>query len=197
MIRKLLYRFKWWLKYRGKDPKDIKLHPTKNLQIEYKHTVDGIHYYQLLNDYDMPINRFRFVRTYYQQLELKFTSETLKAYMESIMENAETGKLSKVFEIANEVKYRSEWLFEPESLYKLYSVITFDLQENIDDYDIKYNAPKIESFKKKELLRVILRALMSESQDLLNLSDTDLQEYMLELQENLKRQEILTSVDTQ
>lgn len=192
-MKKKISKFIWWLKYRNKDPKEIRLHPTLGFQIEYQFTINGVHYYQLANDYDMPKDRFKYVRTYYQQLELKFTAETLAKFMDKLMSVADEGKLSKVFEIAKEVKYRSEWLFEPESLYRLYSVITFDLQENIEDYDLAYNEKKIEAFKKKDILKKILQELMSESETLLNLSEQDFQSYISQLNDNLKKQSTLIS----
>lgn len=195
MIKTLLHRLIWVIRYGRKDPKKITVHPKYDLAIEYKHTIDGVHYYQLANDYEMFENRFRYLRTYYSQLELKFTSNTLKDFMDSIMKEAEGGKLSKVFEIAKEVKYRAEWLFEPESLYNLYSVITFDLQENIKDYDIKYNKRKIEAFKKKGMLKVILQKLVNGAEDLLNLSEEDFETYITQQQEHLTKQRKLIYQD--
>lgn len=184
-----------YLKNIGKDPSEVRMHPKYNIAITYEHTIDGVHYYRLANDYEMFEKRYRFLRTFYQQLELKFTSETLSQFMDSIIAEAEKGKLSKVFDIAKEVKYRSEWLFEPESLYRLYSVVCFDLQENIEDYDIEYNKQKIDAFKKKSLLKHILQLLVGGSKTLLNLSDEDFQAYMLQLNQSLERQSKLISQD--
>lgn len=193
---RLYKRLVWLIKHGNKDPKKITVHPKYDLAIEYKHTIDGVHYYQLANDYEMFENRFRYLRTYYSQLELKFTSKTLADFMNKIMEQAEKGKLSEVFKIAEEVKYRSEWLFEPESLYNLYSVVVFDLQENIKDYDINYNKRKIKSLKKKGMLKEILKKLLSGAESLLNLSEQDFQEYISSQEEHLMRQKRLIYPDT-
>lgn len=185
-----------YLKNIGKDPKDVRVHPKYNLPIEYKHTIDGVHYYQLSNDYEMFENRFRYLRTYYAQLEMKFTSKELSSFMDEIIKSCESGKLTKVYDIAKEVKYRSEWLFEPESLYQLYSVIVFDLQEDIRDFDINYNKKKIEAFKKKGLLKEILSKLLTNAETLLNLSHQDFLNYTKIMEENLKKQRELISQDT-
>ena len=103
----------------------------------------------------------------------------------------------KVFKIFEEVEYRCDWLFEPESLFRLYSVITFDLQEDLLDYDVNYNKPKIEAFKKKaEIFSTILRKLVSGSETLLNLSQEDLNQYISKLQERLQMQQELILPDT-
>lgn len=186
------------------NPKDVKIHPRYDKHIKYGFTIDGKHYYRFLHDYDIFESRFKFLSTFYQEVENKMTSQDINEfsdatnkYIEDYEESLHLGEpkphlLAKAKELQKEVKYRSTWLFEPTSLYKYASVLYFDLQEDITDYDVQYNHDKIILWsKKKTLLRTFLKELMENADGLLSLSKEDFNNYLSNLQKSKDNQQIL------
>ena len=191
---KYLYNIYYYLLFKVKDPKKVTLHPRYDKHITYGFSVGSKHYYRFNNDYDIFENRFKYLKTFYQEVENKLTSQDINHFADAIVERINQSKLIEAGELAKELKYRSEWLFEPTSLYKYASVLYFDLQENIKDYDMAYNHEKIKYWsKKKELLKMLLKELMSGAENLLALSKDDFTNYLLELQQRKDFQQKLIS----
>jgi hypothetical protein len=204
-MKRIIYKIYYYFLFKVKDPKKVTLHPRHNKHIKYGFSVGDRHYYRFLHDYDIFESRFRYLKTFYQEVENKLTSgdinefaEATKKYIDDYEKSLHKGEpkpqlLKNAKELMSEVKYRSEWLFEPTSLYKYASVIYFDLQEDIVDYDVEYNHDKIRYWsKKKTLLRMLLKELMTGVENLLNLSSEDFTAYLSVIQQNLERQQKLT-----
>ena len=180
----------WGISNFFKGPEKITIH--KGLAIRYVFTCDRP-YYELLHSYEMCVKRFKFAQQYINDLQCKIDSETLGKFMKQIKEKCNTGKLIDAWNLADEVEYRQTWLFEPDTLYRLASVMYFDLREDISDYDIEYNNNKITHWKKKDFLKLFLKNLTENSATFLNLSEEDSVGYLKELQEKLKKQKELIS----
>ena len=168
------------------DPKTITIHTGKQKAIAGKtikwcFEVNGKDYYQMVHDYEMPVERFSFAKKFYEEVQNRVTHEELTKLCERGQEMLDKGELGKTWKMLDDLKYQLSWAFEPTSLLRFASVIYFDLQENLEDYDAKYNAPKIEAFKKKEIFTYLLRKLMSGSEVLSSLSPDDLDTYLMEL----------------
>lgn len=203
---KHLYNLYYYFLFKIKDPEKVTNHPRYNLQIKYAFRVGNKYYYRLSHDYDIPQNRFRYLKTYWQEVENKLTSNDInefgsatEKYLEDYKKSLHKGEpipelLDKAILLQGELKYRSKWLFEPTSLFKYASVLYFDLSEPIKDYDMEYNQSKIVLWsKKKELLRTFLQELMGNAESLLNLSTQDLKTYLSELQKMKDKQQQLIS----
>ncbi len=201
---KHLYNLYYYFLFKVKDPKKVTAHPRYDKQIKYGFTVGSKHYYRLLHDYDIFESRFRYLKTFYQEVENKLTSNDINQfadatgkYIEDYEKSLHKGEpqpdlLAKAKDLQSEVKYRSEWLFEPTSLYKYASVFYFDLQEDILDYDVEYNHEKIVYWsKKKTLLILFLKELMTGVDNLLALSKEDFNTYLSELQQKNDKQQKL------
>lgn len=172
---------------RKKPPQEITFHPKLDLPIKYAFT-EGAHYYQFVNDYEMPKKRFSFAQKFYSEMRSKVTSETLVEFCDAIISHLDKGELVKAAKLTDELKYRSEWLFEPESLLRFASVVYFTLEENVTDYDFKYNENKIELFKKKGLLINFLQ-MLSEGQKIISSSSPeDLKDYLIRLNAKTEKQ---------
>jgi len=191
---KYIYRLYYYILFKIKDPKEVRIHPRYNKHIKYGFSTGGRHYYRFSHDYDIFENRFSYLKTFYQEVENKLTSQDINDFADAIIERINTSKLIEAGELAKELKYRSEWLFEPTSLFKYASVIYFDLQEDVTDYDVDYNHDKIRFWsKKKELLQLLLKELMSGAESLLALSKDDFINYLSQLQEKKDKQQTLIS----
>lgn len=203
---KHLYSIYYYFLFKIKNPKEIVSHPRYDKHIIYGFRVGNKHYYRFRHDYDIFENRFRYLKTFYQEVENKLTSQDINEfsdatnkYLEDYKKSLHSGDpkpelLENAIELQSEMKYRSEWLFEPTSLYKYASVLYFDLQEDLIDYDVDYNHEKIIFWsKKKTLLRMLLKELMSGVESLLHLSSEDFNRYLSELQTKKDRQAELIS----
>lgn len=172
----------------SKDPKTIDIHPKLGKGIKWQFEAGGKHYYELLHTYEMPITRFRFAKIFYQEMENKVTHPELRKVCELLKEYLNGGKegvvkIGEAYKVIDDLEYQLDWAFEPTSLLRLASVIYFTLDEPLDDYDSKYNEPKINSFKKKEVLAFLLKKLMTGSKILSDLSAKDLDTYLTEMLE--------------
>lgn len=175
-----------------KNPAKITLHKRYNKHIKYEFSTGSKHYYRFVNDYDIFEARFRYLKTFYQEVENKLTSTDINEFCDAAIKYINDGKAVQAGQLLDEMKYRSKWLFEPTSLYKYASVLYFDLQEDLIEYDIEYNHQKIIGWsKKKELLRMLLKELMSNVDNLLSLSSQDFQNYLSELQRKKDNQQKL------
>ena len=162
-------------------------------RIKYAFTVGITDYYQLVNDLDLPEKRFAYLRHYYHEMQMRLTKETLLEFMDAMKKavNPEKGKaveLGKVDRLIDEITERTKWLFEPESLYRMASVVYFTLDEDITDYDERENEAKIKAFKKKDMLSHFLQTLTNEQSGLFNLSPDALKTYSEQLADLSQKQ---------
>lgn len=203
---KYLFKLYYYFLFLIKDPKKLIKHPRFDKAIVYGFTVGNVPYYRLKNDYEIYENRFRYLKTFYQEVENKLASEDInefgaatKKYIEDYKLSLHKGEpkpelLDKAKELQDELVYRSTWLFEPTSLFKYASVIYFDLAEDIREYDMEYCHKKIVFWsKKKTLLRLILKELMSGVDNLLALSNEDFQTYLSQINRSKELQQQLVS----
>ena len=193
-MKRLFYNIYYYVLFKIKDPKKVIVHPRHDLPIKFGFTTGNKHYYRLKDDYDIFENRFRYLKTFYQEVDNKLTSSDINEFCQAAKKYINKGEHIEAGKLLDEMEYRSTWLFEPTSLYKYASVIYFDLQEDIRDYDMDYCHKKIEYWsKKKELLRMLLKELMSGVENLLSLSKADFQNYISELQKEKNKQQNLIS----
>lgn len=171
----------------GRDPKKITVHPKLGKTIKWVFSVGGKDYYEFEHSYEIPTLRFRFAKKFYEEVANKVTHSELKAICEQGKKLLDEGKLGETWRLLDDLNYQLDWAFEPESLLRFASVIYFDLEEPINDYDSKYNERKIRAFKKKEVFTLLVRRLMSGSQILSSLSIKDLDTYLSEMLEEKER----------
>ena len=177
------------------DKKLTTIHPKTNKHIEYVFSCGGIDYFQFTNDWDMPRNRFRFISQYYNEMsELKMDKDSICKFMEAIKDACNNKDLVKAGMLASEVSDRASWLFDPDSLHRLASVIYFDLGEVVTDYDIEYNNRKIKLWQKKKLTAFFMKILINESESFFKSSEEDLDGYIKKFQKEKERQQKLIEV---
>lgn len=189
-----IYQLYYYFLFKIKDPKKVISHPRYNKPIKFGFTVGNRHYYRMTHDYDIYKDRFGYLKTYYEECERKLTTQDIKDFCQAAKEYINKGKPIQAGQLLDEMEHRGEWLFEPTSLFKYASVIYFDLQEDIKDYDVMYCNDKIRYWvKKKSLLRLLLKELMTGAENLLALSNSDFTHYLSVMQKELKKQQKLVS----
>lgn len=170
------------------DTKSVTVHPGKQKSIhgktiEWCFEAGGKQYYKMAHDEEMPIQRFRFAKKFYEEVQNRVTHDELNKLCEKGKELLDNGKLGDTWKMLDDLKYQLSWAFEPTSLLRFASVIYFDLKENLEDYDHQYNVSKIEAFKKKGVFTYLLTKLMKGSEVLSTLSAKDLDTYLMEMKE--------------
>lgn len=186
-------KFKQFLLRFVKDPKEITVHPKYGKSIEYKFSIGKKHYYKLLNQDEYYNNRGKFLIWFANEAEMKVTKDILIDFMDAIIgcydvKEGESVNMGKPLTIAQEVKYRTEWLFEPDSLYRLASCVYFTLDEDIRYYDWEYNKKKIARFKKKEMLYYFFLNLMTMQGEFSSFSEVDFKQYLSGVQKVIEKQ---------
>ncbi len=149
--------------------------------------IGGETYYEFTDSLSAPCYRMFQAMTFYNELQMRCDREYLMAHSQAIIDclngQSESAKgycdLVKIGQLALQLRERAEWIFEPETVYKYASVIIFDENENPYDYDMKYNIDvKIKKWKEAGVSSFFLSMPIKKLFPLLNLSETDLEEYL-------------------
>lgn len=187
--------------------------PEHVIQLAFVHK--GIEYFCFTDIYKVNCNRAMHALPAYEELAMRMTKDYMVKDLEAhqklnadIMEmlSGKTGgvNLNLVYEkmkvsnlLLTQKKERLEWIFEPEALYKIASVLYFDKNENPYQYDEKYCATKIESWKKDtEVLAFFLKQPIQKYVPYSTLSNSDLDTYLkvLEAQIQVQWENIFTTL---
>jgi|ERR1700741_309960 len=137
--------------------------PRYRIIQEFVH--NGIVYYRHEDVFNTPCVRALSSIQYYEELQMRMTREflledikaheTINANLKKVISGS-GGQLNLVDAVhllgqsnvlIKQKKERLEWIFEPESLYKLAAVVYFDSSENPMQYDSRYAQKKIERWK--------------------------------------------------
>ena len=118
--------------------------------ITYAFTFDGVDYYQYENVFNLPYQRAFTAIAIYDEFSMRMTREVLEHYIaaqEAII-NSPTIKLTDFAFNIKDMRDRLEWVFEPDTVLKLASVVYFTKEENPANYDVVYNSKKIKEWKR-------------------------------------------------
>lgn len=140
-------------------------------------------YYRFKKDADMPWGRYKWVSTFLHEVEMRMDLQTLGAYLDHIEKNISGGKgkidLNEVSITIQKMRSRIELAFDVKTAMKLASVIYFDENENLTEYDREKGREKIVSWgKDAKNLDFFLTRPMSELLKLSDISPSALQDYI-------------------
>lgn len=110
--------------------------------------IEGVQYYQFVEPADMPEARQVHYLNFKQEMGMGLDRELLLSFVERLKEanNAHDATRLGSYLIALEDCLQN--LTPLESLYNMASLVWFDAQEDISNYDVDYNRDKISRFKK-------------------------------------------------
>lgn len=149
--------------------------------------IGGETYYEFTDALNAPCYRMFQAMTFYNELQMRCDREYLTAHSQAIIDcingQSESAKgycdIVKISQLALQLRERTEWIFEPDSVYKYASVILFDKNESPYDYDMKYNLDvKIKKWKELGVSSFFLSIPIKRLFPLLNLSEQDLSQYL-------------------
>ena len=156
-------------------------------------TVNGVDYFKFDTDIgNMPYQRGLEALVFYEQVRMRCTREYLEQVTESIDKILHQPKIDifKINQLNVHLKERLTWVIETDTIYNLASVVFFDSTESPYHYDHAYNKKKIEAWKQhsKQIHDFFLRTPLSVYIPFLAESDTNLQTYLMVMEELQKEQ---------
>jgi hypothetical protein len=124
-----------------------------NTVIEFAFSIGGIDYFQCgAGEFtNMPFNRAEKAMVFYEELKANIDYNYLLWITNEIEALLDKGKLTKVASLVSLLKERLNLAPEPDLVLKLASVMYFDNNESIYDYDFAYNKKKIANWKTNKL----------------------------------------------
>jgi len=151
-------------------------HPT-----DYLFTLDGLKHYRYKDISKTNCQRMFAANDYYNELSMRCSREYLLEHTKAmdVILSDKSIDIQKISQLNLQLKERLDMIHESDMIYKIASVIIFDVNENPYDYDFKYGQEKIERFKKKaQSDPMFLIKLFKITVGSPNMSDTDLLMYM-------------------
>lgn len=139
--------------------------------------LDGIQYYEVDDYVNIPCQRALTAITYYEELSMKCTKDFLVGHVEAMVAALNKGKLNVAFQLTSDLRHRLDFVYEPDILMKLASVVYFDANEDPTTYDFEYNKKKIEGWKKMRLGEFLSSVPLSRLVPSLDFSKVDLQKF--------------------
>lgn len=145
LLRKILNLF------RSKKFRESKLIDNK-FRIELAFTYDGVDYYHFPDQFQAPSGRQMMALAFYEELNMRCDKEYLEAHTKAIDDilNSKKIQLQKILQLNMYLKERLELIPLPDYIYRMASVVFFDLSESVYKYDDDYNKKKIAKWKKNE-----------------------------------------------
>ena len=140
----------------------------------------GLNFFEFVDFNEMPVQRALYTLTILNEVSQKLTKERLIAFLDAIEAtiNSPTVQLVEVMKLTIALRERVEMIMEPESLYKLSSVVYFTEEENPNDYSQTKSYEHIKLFKKCSETSFFLSQPIKKCMPQHNLSDEDLIKYL-------------------
>lgn len=182
------------LKLFSKEKKGIKdLFPQTEYVIEPSFIYGGEQHFCFKDIFTVPCFRSLMALQAYEEVSMRMNRDFLiedmkatKTLHERMKGYMNTGNLIEAYESLKEAdrlleqkKERLEWIFEPNVLYNLASIVYFDASENPLKYDQEYAKKKIEKWKNNpDVLGFFLQEPIHRFMPYSKLSREDLEKYL-------------------
>lgn len=162
-------------------------HPKIAKDIEFAFEAGGVKYYCFKTDSEVRYGRYIVLQAFLQEYHLRVDLDTLQANIKKLKgwlnppvnrEGQGTLQLGKALELLEIMEQRANIAFEPDTVYRLASVLYFDDSEILSGYDKKYNEEKIARWKESETVDFFFHKLFRESTRLMVSSREDLLNYL-------------------
>lgn len=170
-------------------------HPKVSKDVEFAFEVSGTKYYCFKADSEVRYGRYVILQAFLQEYHLRVDLDTLKANIKKIKswlnppvnkDGGGTLQLGKALELLEIMDQRANIAFEPETVYRLASVLYFDDSEVLSSYDKAYNEKKIAAWKEGQAVDFFFHKLFQEYTRLTVTSKDALLSYLHQVPELLK-----------
>jgi len=158
-----------------------------------KPSTKGTNFWEFVDFNEMPVKRALYSINFLNEVSQKLTKERLIAFLDAMENelNSPDGKITRIHRLLFSLRERTEMIFEPESVYKLASVVYFTDQENPNDYSIKQGFENMARFKTVSDHTFFLSVPIKKCMPQHSLSDEDLLKY-LEIAKKINQMELKT-----
>ena len=140
-----------WLKRLFRQP----VYPKPvEVQTEYAFSLNGVDYFCCSDFINMPVRRAEKANVFYEELKANIDFEYLQWFtneVSSCIDSKEGVKIGAIAQLNGLLKERLTLMPDPQLVLKLATVVFFDANENINDFDFKYNEKKRSEFLKAGL----------------------------------------------
>lgn len=176
-----------------KKPKTVKSDKVMNIHhpklvgmTEFAFVADGVKYFCFTLDSEVRYRRYVVLQAFLQEYHLRVDLDTLKGNITKlkgwlnppVTKEGGVLQLGKALELLEIMEQRANIAFEPDTVYRLASVLYFDESEILSGYDKVYNEAKIARWKKAETVDFFFHKLFVESTRLKATSREDLVNYL-------------------
>lgn len=148
-------------------------------KVEYAFTCEGVDYYQFADFNNIPALRGLKTMVFYEELKMKCSIDYLKIHCEAVDNILSKDKIN-IFDIKKlneQMKERLEIALDTELIYKLASIVFFDKDENVEDFDFAYNEKKVQAWKRTGAGAFFLLKPVQELLPVLKSTDVNFQMY--------------------
>ena len=156
-------------------------HPEFTGLIEESFKVRGITYYNFKSDTQVRTGRYIFVQNFLQEVYFRMDLDRLKMYISRVREEIDGSKNGQInvgnaCAFLDQMKNLTELAFEPDTVYRLASVIFFDDTEDVTKWDKAHNDKKIAAWKEEGTLDFFYKRPFTALMRLKDISETDLRD---------------------
>ena len=178
-------------------------HPDIAPQIEIAFETGGKKFYRFIDQYQMPVGRYKYIVAATREVDLRMSIELLKEYIGLIKSclRGDKGKvdLETIWKTIFNIETRISLAFEPNTVKKLASVAYFTDSEILTTWDSRKDGEeKIKFWDNHDCLDFFLTRPISELLRLNDSSLTSLQTYLSQIYpilEELKPEQQTQSLD--
>jgi hypothetical protein len=182
-----------WNPFKRKHKPEFNLnHPDVKHLIEEAFKVKGKKYYRFKEEKLIPVGRYKYIYAHLREVDMRMNLETLRNYVKEF-KNLLNGSGAKkqisigdLWKLVINLESRLNLAFEPASVERLASVIYFDDTEDLQTWDKKHGAAKVEFWKANKCMDFFLTRPMGELLGLSNISIESLEDYIQSATEILK-----------
>jgi len=190
-MKKLFYR----LFPPSRHPEEKRPYTNKAIKKGFK--IGDVQYYEFKNPLDVPWQRYLQLQQFIDEANTRISNKDLGEYIDMQLEAINTGNLSQVAVIANDIKRRIDMIVNVELMYKIFACVFFNIEdgEDLTNYDYDFNEGKIEIFKHEDIGSFFLQEPMSRFLPQLDFSKQDLTTLLKMSQAEEKKQQKQTRIE--
>lgn len=157
-------------------------HPNYSSLIEFAFQSGKTKFFQFKQDTEIRTGRYMIIQNILQEVYLRIDRERLAQYIKRITSEIDGSRgqinIGNALAYLGQLNTMTELAFEPDTVYRLASVIYFDETEDLRKWDRKYNEQKIVGWKENGTLDFFFNKPFRELIGLKDISLTDLKDYL-------------------
>jgi hypothetical protein len=142
------------------------------------------------NEFRLPTGRYQWLDAFLHEAEIRMTVKTGHTYLDELIKHLDGSKgtinLAKAFEVIYSMRSRLNLGFEPQMIKRLASVVYFDANEDLSQYDQLYGEEKIKYWERHECYDFFLTRPIAELCNLNGTSITALKNYIREAEQVIR-----------